>query len=68
MKGISKNISTPERWARAIVAIFLIPAAFIYGYTFFPLLQSFIGLVLVYNSISGICWTSRFFGVNTCER
>ena len=51
MKGISKNISTPERWARAIVAIFLIPAAFIYGYTFFPLLQSFVGLVLVYLSL-----------------
>jgi hypothetical protein len=68
MLGVSKNISKPERWARAIVSLFLIPSAFVYGYTLFPLLQSFIGLIFIYNAVSGICWTSRLFGVKTCER
>tara|TARA_B110000046_G_scaffold76157_1_gene84269 strand:+ start:171 stop:377 length:207 start_codon:yes stop_codon:yes gene_type:complete len=68
MNGISKNINKPERWARAIVSLLLIPAAFLYGYTFFPLLQSFVGVALIYNALSGICWTSRIFGVKTCQR
>ena len=68
MFGISKNINNPERWARAVVSFFLIPSALIYGYEFFPLLQSFVGVVLIYNALSGICWTSRLFGVKTCER
>jgi hypothetical protein len=68
MLGVSKNISKSERWARAIVSLFLIPSAFIYGYTFVPLLQSFVGLVFIYNAVSGICWTSRLFGIKTCER
>ena len=68
MLGVSKNISKPERWARAIVSLFLIHSAFIYGYELFPLLQSFVGLALIYNALSGICWISRLFGVKTCER
>ena len=68
MLGVSKNISKPERWARAIVSLFLIPSAFVYEYTFFPLLQSFVGLIFIYNAVSGICWTSRLLGVKTCER
>ena len=68
MLGVYKNISKPERWARAIVSLFLIPSAFIYGYELFPLLQSFVGFALIYNALSGICWISRLFGVKTCER
>ena len=30
MLGVSKNINKPERWARAIVSLFLIPSAFVY--------------------------------------
>ncbi|CAI8348088.1 MAG: Uncharacterised protein [Owenweeksia sp. TMED14] len=54
MNGVSKNISIPERWARVVIALFLIPAAFVHGY-FFSLLQSFVGFGLIYNSLSGIC-------------
>jgi len=68
MNVISKNIKKAKRWARAIVSLFLIPAAFLYVYTFFPLLQSFVGVALIYNALSGICWTLRVFGVKTCER
>ena len=68
MNGISKNINKPERWARAIVSLLLIPSVFVYEYTFFPLLQSFVGVALIYNALSGICWTSRIFGVKTCQR
>jgi len=68
MPGVSKNISKPERWARAIVSLFLIPSAFVYGYKLFPLLQSFVGLIFIYNAVSGICWISRLFGIKTCER
>ena len=68
MLGVSKNISKPERWARAIVSLFLIPSAFVYGYTLVPLLQSFVWLIFIYNAVSGICLTSRLFGVKTCER
>ena len=68
MNSITKNINNPERWARGIIAIFLIPAVFVNGYTLFPIIQSFVGLVLVYNALSGICWTSRVFGIKTCER
>ena len=57
MLGVSKNISKPERWARAIVSLFLIPSAFIYGYELFPLLQSFVGLALIYNALSGIAFS-----------
>ena len=65
--GVSKNINSPERWAIAVVSFFLIPSALIYGNEFFPLLQSFVGVALIYNALSGICWTSRLFGVKTCE-
>jgi len=34
MNGVSKNISIPERWARVVIALFLIPAAFVHGYFF----------------------------------
>ena len=68
MNGISKNINKPEGWARAIVSLLLIPSVFVYGYIFFPLLQSFVGVALIYNALSGICWTLRVFGVKTCER
>ena len=57
MLGVSKNINKPERWARAIVSFFLIPSAFVYGCKLFPLLQSFVGLIFIYNAVSGICWT-----------
>ena len=68
MFGVFKNISVPERWARAIISLFLIPSASVQGYDLFPLLQSFVGIVLIYNALSGICWTSRIFGIKTCDR
>ena len=68
MLGVTKNISKAERWARAIVSLFLIPSAFIFGYELFPILQSFVGFSLIYNALSGICWISRLFGLKTCER
>ena len=68
MFGVSKNINVPERWARAIISLFLIPSILVQGYDIFPLLQSFVGIILIYNALSGICWTSRFFGIKTCDR
>jgi len=47
MLGVTKNISKAERWARAIVSLFLIPSAFIFGYELFPILQSFVGFSLI---------------------
>ena len=68
MKSVPKNLNTPERWARAVIAIFLLPAVFFNGYDVFTATQTVAGLILVYNALSGICWTSRIFGIKTCQR
>lgn len=68
MFGISKNINVPERWARAVTSLFLIPSVLVQGSDLFSFLQTVVGIILIYNALSGICWTSRIFGIKTCDR
>ena len=45
-----KNQNKPERVARFIIALFLIPAPFIYGQDTFSTIQLSVGCVLLFNA------------------
>ena len=62
-----KNQNKPERVARFIIALFLIPAPFIYGQDSFSTIQLSVGCVLLFNALSGMCVIYRLFGANTCK-
>ena len=61
------NQNKPERVARFIIALFLIPAPFIYGQDMFSIIQLSVGCVLIFNALSGMCVIYRLVGANTCK-
>ena len=67
MKIIINNQNKTERLVRFIISLFLIPAPIIYGYNIFSIIQLFVGGILLFNAISGMCAIYRLFGVNTCK-
>ena len=50
-----------------IVAIFLLPAPFIFQNNPFAIAQAIVGVILIFNAFSGMCVIYRFFGANTCK-
>ena len=67
MKLFIKNQNKSERVTRLIASIFLLPTPFIYGFNMFSYIQLFVGLILLFNALSGICVIYRIFGVNNCR-
>ena len=67
MKLFFKNQNKPERIARFIIALFLIPAPLFYGLDAFSISQVILGGILIFNAFSGMCVIYRFFGANTCD-
>ena len=61
------NQNKPERVARFIIALFLIPAPLIYGQDTFSIIQLSVGCALIFNALSGMCFIYRLFGANTCK-
>ncbi len=67
MKIFIKNQNKSERTTRFIVSMFLLPSIFFYGFDIFSYLQLITGVILLFNSISGMCVIYRLFGVNNCK-
>ena len=68
MKIIITNQNNAERITRFIISLFLLPSLLIFGYETFPIVQSVVGGILLFNAISGMCTIYRLFGANTCPK
>ena len=60
------NQNKSERITRFIIALFLLPAPIIFGYSELAIVQATVGAILFFNAISGICVIYGIFGINTC--
>ena len=67
MKFFETNQNKAERIVRFIVSIFLLPAPFVFQNNPFAISQAFVGGVLIFNALSGMCVIYRLFGTNTCK-
>ena len=65
MKIIITNQNNAERITRFIISLFLLPSPLIFGYETFPIVQSIVGGILLFNALSGMCTIYRLFGVNS---
>ena len=65
---IIKNQNNAERITRFTISLFLLPSPLIFGYEIFPIVQSIVGGILLFNALSGMCTIYRLFGVNTCPK
>ena len=61
------NQNMSERVQRLIVSLFLIPGAFLLDYSFYGILLSSVGLVLLFNAVVGTCMIYKVLGINTCD-
>ncbi len=61
------NQNKPERILRFLVALVLLPAPFLLEQSLYTLLAAGVGGILIFNALSGTCYTYKLFGVNTCE-
>jgi hypothetical protein len=64
---MNTNQNKSERITRFIIALFLLPAPIMYGYSVFAIVQGSVGAILLFNAISGICAIYGIFGINTCR-
>ena len=60
------NQNTPERILRFLIAMVLLPAPLVLEQNAYTMLAASVGGVLMFNALSGTCYTYRMFGVNTC--
>ena len=68
MKIIITNQNNAERITRFIISLVLLPSPLIFGYETFPIVQSVVGGILLFNALSGMCTIYRLFGANTCAK
>ena len=68
MKIIITNQNNAERITRFFISLFLLPSPLIFGYETFPIVQSIVGGILLFNALSGMCTIYRLFGANTCPK
>ena len=68
MNILIKNQNNAERITRFVISLFLLPSPLIFGYETFPIVQSIVGGILLFNTLSGMCTIYRLFGVNTCSK
>ena len=68
MNILIKNQNNAETITRFVISLFLLPSPLIFGYETFPIVQSIVGGILLFNALSGMCTIYRLFGVNTCPK
>ena len=65
MKFLIKNQNNKERLIRLVISLLLIPL--IFGESIWSMFAGFLGLGLLFNSLSGNCYLYRLLGINTCR-
>ena len=68
MNILINNQNNAERITRFVISLFLLPSTLIFGYEIFPMVQSVVGGILLFNALSGMCTIYRIFGANTCSK
>ena len=67
MKILKKNQNNAERVLRFIIAMFLIPAPLIFGFTTYSIVLISIGGILFFNALVGTCMIYKIIGIDTCK-
>ena len=67
MELFKTNQNRAERVLRFIISIFLIPAPIILGSNTYTIIIGGVGLILLFNALSGACMIYKVFGVDTCK-
>ena len=61
------NQNMSERIQRFIVSLFMMPGAFLLDYSFYGILLSSVGSILLFNAVVGTCMIYKVLGINTCD-
>ena len=61
------NQNKAERVLRLIVAMVCLPAPFVMEATSYAWVVAGLGAIMLFNAVSGTCYTYKAFGVSTCE-
>ena len=67
MKILKKNQNNAERVLRFIIAMFLIPAPLILGFTTYSIVLISISGILFFNALTGTCMIYKIMGIDTCK-
>ena len=67
MELFRTNQNKAERILRFIVSLFLIPAPMVLGFSTYTFVICGVGIILLFNAISGACMIYKVFGVSTCQ-
>jgi len=61
------NQNNSERILRFLISIILVPCPFILGISFYSMFLAIVGIILLFNAVTGTCYTYMVLGINTCE-
>ena len=61
------NQNVSERIQRLVVSVFMIPGAFLLDYSFYGMILSLVGFILLFNAVVGTCMIYKVLGINTCD-
>ena len=67
MELFKTNQNTAERVLRFIVAMFLVPAPLLLGFTAYAVVLCSVGSILLFNALVGTCMIYKLMGVDTCK-
>ena len=67
MELFKTNQNTAERVLRFMVAIFLVPAPLLLGFTTYAIVLCLVGGILLFNALVGTCMIYKLLGVDTCK-
>ena len=67
MEMLKTNQNNAERVLRFIVAMFLVPAPLVLGFTTYAIVLCSVGGILLFNALVGTCMIYRIMGVDTCN-
>ena len=67
MELFKTNQNNAERVLRFIVAMFLVPAPLLLGFTTYSIVLCSVGGILLFNALVGTCMIYKIMGVDTCK-
>ena len=67
MEMFKTNQNNAERVLRFIVAMFLVPAPLVLGFTTYAIVLCSVGAILLFNALVGTCMIYKLMGVDTCN-
>ena len=67
MELFKTNQNKAERVLRFIVAMFLVPAPLLVGFTTYAIILCSVGVILLFNAFVGTCMIYKLLGVDTCK-